>query len=104
MKRLELIEMPGHVGLMALGQDWMTERHYYDLMTACCLGYDMSQPGDEIHELSLRGTELLTSKSTNYDEMRSVIGTVVQWIATQPNQKIWNATMRRLKLSRKDNG
>lgn len=98
MKRLELIEIPGHVGLLALGQDWMTVGHYADLMTACCLAYDLSQGTDDrIHGLSSRGIEMLESNSTNYDEMRDVIGTVVQWIATQPNVKIYNATLKRLK-------
>ena len=96
MKRLDLIEMPGHVGLLALGQDWMTERHFADLMTACYLAMDLSEPGSEMHALGFRGGQLLADKSTEYDEIRTIVGTIVQWISKQPNTDIWHAAYSRL--------
>ncbi|MEY4720078.1 MAG: hypothetical protein RL563_2696 [Pseudomonadota bacterium] len=89
--------MPGHVALMALGQDWMTENHQADLVTACCLTYDIASIDDPIRSLAQRGYDLIQSKSTEYDEMKCVIGTVIQWLSTQPNIKIHEATIKRLK-------
>lgn len=97
MKRLELIEIPGHVGLLALGQDWMTVEHYADLMTACCLSYDLSGKENAIRELAQRGIEMLEANSSDYEELRRVIGTLIQWLSTQSNVKIYNATQQRLK-------
>jgi hypothetical protein len=97
MKRLELIEIPGHVGLLALGQEWMTDAHYADIMTACYLGLDISDDNTEIRALAQRGIDLMNAEDKNYDEIRHVIGTVIQWISTQSNIKIYNATVQRLK-------
>lgn len=98
MKRLELIEIPGHVGLLALGQTWMTTEHYADLVTACYLGYDLSENTDpEIHELAAKGIALLEKNNGEFEEMRHIVGTVVQWVAKQPNVKIYNATVKRLR-------
>jgi len=98
MKRLELIEIPGHVGLLALGQPWMTVEHYADLMTACCLAHDLSHNEDaKIYALAVRGIEMLQTECSDYEAMRDVIGTVVQWIASQSNIKIYNATVKRLR-------
>lgn len=96
MKRLELIELPGHVGLMALGQPWMTEAHFADLVTACELGIDLAQD-DEIRQLCVTGRDMLMNRVTDFDEMRQIIGRVVQWVATQPNHRIYDAVTKRLK-------
>lgn len=97
MKRVELIEIPGHVGLLALGQPWMTVEHYADLMTACCLANDLSEKDARIRELSQRGVSMLVNNTRDYDELRHVIGTLIQWLSTQSNVKIYNATKQRLK-------
>lgn len=96
MKRLDLIEMPGHVALTALGQAWMNDSHYADLLTALYLGLDLSEPESDIHALSLQGIDLINNKSTDFNEMKNVIGTVVQWVATQPNKNIYQAVSKRL--------
>lgn len=96
IKRLDLIEMPGHVALLALGQDWLTDSHYADLFSSCYLGLDLSEPDSRIHQLAKQGIQLLTDRSTDHELMRSVIGTVLQWVATQPNVKIHNAVCNRL--------
>lgn len=97
MKRLELIELPGHVGLMALGQPWMTEAHFADLVTACELGIDLAED-DEIRQLCVTGRNMLFNRVASFDEMRHVIGQVVQWVATQPNHRIYDAVTKRLKV------
>lgn len=97
MKRLELIELPGHVGLIALGQPWMTDEHIADLLVACQIGCDLAQQEDEIHTMATEGKHLLLSGSTDYDTMRQTIGAVVQWVATQPNRKIHDVVTRNLK-------
>lgn len=104
IKRLDLIEMPGHVALTALGQSWIEDSHYADLFTACYLGIDLSEPASEIHKLALQGIDLLNNNSEDFDTIRNVIGTVVQWVATQPNIKIYNAVSNRLQhLNRNEN-
>lgn len=95
MKRLELIEMPGHVGLMALGQPWMTEAHFADLITACELGIDLAKD-EEMRQLCVTGRDMLLNRVTDFEEMRQVIGQVVQWVATQPNHRIYDAVIKRL--------
>lgn len=96
MKRLELIELPGHVGLMALGQSWMTDAHFADLMSACELGIELAKD-DDVRDLCMTGRAMLLGKDINIDEMKQVIGQVVQWVATQPNHRIYDAVTKRLK-------
>lgn len=96
MKRLELIELPGHVGLMALGQPWMTEAHFADLITACELGIDLS-PDEDIYHLCITGRDMLINRATDFEEMRQVIGRIVQWVAAQSNYRIHDAVTKRLK-------
>lgn len=97
MKRLDLIELPGHVGLVALGQPWMTDEHMADLLVACQIGCDLADPADDIHAMATEGKALLLANSTNYDTMRQIIGHVVQWVAKQPNRRIHDAVTRHLK-------
>jgi hypothetical protein len=97
MKRLNLIEVPGHVALLALGHPWMTDEHLADLWTACTLGMDLSDEDEAIKQLSITGRDLLINKSTDYQTMKHVIGTVIQWVSTQPNRRIHDAVTRRLK-------
>lgn len=89
--------MPGHVGLMALGQPWMNEGHYADLVTGCCLTMDLSEANSEIHQLARQGYDMLVARSTEFDAMKQIIGTVIQWLATQPNTKIHRAAVKRLR-------
>lgn len=89
--------MPGHVGLLAFGQPWMTDAHWADLMTACELGIRLSSKDDPIHELSLHGRALITNEASDVDEVRRVVGEVVQWVAQQPNGRIHAAVTQRLK-------
>lgn len=96
MKRLELIELPGHVGLMALGQSWMTDEHFADLVTACELGIDLAID-DETRKLCIAGRNMLLDGGSDFEEMRQVIGKIVQWVATQSNYRIHDAVTKRLK-------
>ena len=96
MKRLQLIEFPCHVGLIGLGQPWMTEAHFADLMTGCFLAHDLSQDHPAIRRLSIDGINLLKARSDDYDSIRSIVGTLVQWLTTQSNVKIYNAVSTRL--------
>lgn len=96
MKRLELIEWPGHVALMALGTEWMSEEHWADLATACRLCADLATD-EAIHTLAQRGLDLLADEASDIDEMKRVIGQIVQWVALQPNRSIHDATIKRLR-------
>lgn len=97
MKRVELVEVPGQVALMALGQPWMTPAHLADILTACYLGLDLSNENDEIHQLSQRAIGMIDSIDNNMDELKHIVGTIIQWIGTQPNVRIYNATVNRLR-------
>lgn len=96
MKRLELIEWPGHVALMALGTDWMSEAHWADLATACRLCADLATD-DAVKSLAQRGLDLLADESSDITEMKQVIGQIVQWVALQPNRNIHDAALKRLR-------
>lgn len=97
MKRLDLIEVPGHVALLALGQDWMTDAHIADLWTACQIGIDIADNDSNIRDLAQQGKHLLIEKSDDYESMKQIIGTVIQWISTQPNRRIHDAVTKRLR-------
>ena len=96
MKRLDLIEMPGHIALMALGQPWENDSHYADLCAAVDLGCRISDD-EHIKELCAIGRQLLLDNSTDYPRIRQVIGPVLQWISQQPNKRIHDAALSRLK-------
>ena len=97
MKRPEIFELPGHIALALLGHPDFNESHRADLAVACYLGCDLSQDDPTINELANNGLQLLQSNSNDYDLMRYTIGTVLQWINTQPNRRVHDASMRRLK-------
>ena len=95
MKRTDIFELPGHIALAMLGHPAMNDAHRADLLVACQLGIDL---GDErIRELASSGLAMLQQGSSDYDQMRHAIGTVLQWIGTQPNRTVHDAVMRRLK-------
>lgn len=96
MKRHELFELPGHIGLLALGQPWMTEAHLADLLTACQLGIDIATD-DDMRQLCILGRDMLINRVADIEQIRHVVGQVVQWVSTQPNQKIYDAAKRRLR-------
>lgn len=73
----------------------MNESHRADLIVACQLGIDLGN--DRIRELASRGLAMLQQGSSGHDQMRHDIGTVLQWIGTQPNRHVHDAVMRRLK-------
>lgn len=96
MKRLNLIEMPGQIALLALGQPWITEAHMCDLMAAVDIGERISKD-DTITALCLEGKRLLLDGSKDYDAIRKAIGPVIHWISQQPNRVIHDAALQRLK-------
>ncbi len=107
MKRLDLFEFPKHAALLALGQPWMTGDHLADLLSACELGMELGQSEPEIHTLALQGMRFLLDNVDRSDmtikpvahleEMRHVLGQVVQWITYQPNRAVHDAVVKRLK-------
>lgn len=94
IKRLNYLEWPGHVALMALGQPWMTEEHLADLAVACQIGIDLAPPDDPIHQAAKEGKARLFRREL--DGLTPIIGPVIQWITYQPNKAIHDATKRRL--------
>lgn len=107
MKRLTLFEFPKHAALLALGQHWMTRDHLADLLSACELGMELGRDDPEVHGLALRGMRFLLDNvdsnhmtikhAENLEEMRHVLGQVVQWITYQPNRAVHDAVVKRLK-------
>lgn len=107
MKRLNLFELPKHIALIALGQDWMTQDHTAELISACELGMDLGKSDPAVFDLAHNGLQMLlrhvdpndmTIKHiANLEEMRHVIGSVVQWIAHQPNRAVHDAVIKRLR-------
>lgn len=107
MKRLNLFELPKHAALLSLGQPWMTSDHLAELLSSCELALELGRDNPRIHECALIGLNLLldhvdqsdmTIKHVaNLEEMRHVIGEVVQWIAHQPNRAVHDAVVKRLK-------
>lgn len=91
-----MFELPNHISLVALGQPWCNDSHYADLVATCHLANDISDD-PEITELAQRGLQMLLERHDGYDEMRHVIGTVLQWVGQQPNSKIYTAALKRLK-------
>ena len=75
----------------------MTDAHVADLATACYLAIDIAED-QEIKRLAQRGLDMLLAKSDDYAEIKYAIGTVIQWLSTQSNSKIYNATIKRLKV------
>lgn len=85
----------------------MTEDHLADLLSACELGMELGRDDPEIHALSLRGMRLIldhvdrsdmTIKHVaNVEEMKHIIGQVVQWITYQPNRAVHDAVIKRLR-------
>lgn len=107
MKRLTLFEFPKHAALLALGQPWMTSDHLAELLSACELAMELGRGDPQVHDYALRGLNFLLENVdrsdmtikpvANLEEMRHVIGEVVQWIAYQPNRSVHDAVVKRLK-------
>lgn len=91
-----MFELPNHISLLALGQSWCTDAHYADLAATCHLAVDISDD-PQITELAQRGLQMLVDRNDDHEEVRQVIGTVLQWVGQQPNSSIYNAALSRLK-------
>ena len=97
MKRAELIELPGHVGLIALGQPWFNDRHLADLATACYIAIDIADKDSDVFQMAMNGLHMLHDQCDDYVRMKHEIGTVVQWVSVQPNKKVYDSVVKRLK-------
>lgn len=98
MKRLNLIEMPGHVALLALGQPWMNDSHMADLFSTCVISEELSD-NEEISSLADTGIKLLSEGSTDYDQIKKVIGTLITWVSSQPNKDVHDAVLKIMRRS-----
>lgn len=75
----------------------MTDAHWADLMTVCKLGLDLAGDDEYIRELSVIGNDMLMERVAEVEEMRQVLGTLVQWVSKQPNTKIYASVQKRLR-------
>jgi hypothetical protein len=103
IKRLEMLELPGHIALVALDKPWLTKCHLADLgahvAITGCVAHEL---GDEkMQELAQRAADLLGDLSTpplQVDELRSVVGITLQWLSQQSNSVIGRKTLELFKM------
>lgn len=102
IKRLDLIELPGHIALLALDQPWCLPDHYADLGAHIRLAEIVAQSrkNDEIAKILGRAKHIMQSWDNSPEEIaefRKLIGVTLPWIAQQPNVEIERAALRCLK-------
>lgn len=93
MKRLDLIELPGHIALLALDQPWCRPEHLADLGAHLRLAEELAarQKNEAIRALTRRAKELMQSMTDEPDslaEFRRLVGMTLPWVSLQPNAEV----------------
>lgn len=102
IKRLDMLELPGHIALLALDQPWLARKHIADLGAHVAItGCVSHEVGDEyIQRLAKRAADLLGDLSEppkEVAELRRIVGTTLQWLSFQSNSVIGRQTLGLIK-------
>lgn len=102
MKRLNLIELPGHIALLALDQPWLRPEHFADLGAHIRLTEELATRRNDSDMLLLirRAKTLMQSMDGNKAEIaefRRLIGISLPWVSIQPNAEIERAATKFLR-------
>lgn len=99
IKRLDLIELPGHIALLALDQPWLRPEHYADLGAHIRLVQELAERKNDNAMLAviLRAKELMQTMTGDADELaefRRLVGASLPWVSRQPNAEIERAAKK----------
>lgn len=99
MKRLDLIETPGHIALLALDQPWLLPDHYAILAAHIRLTEELAarKGSDEVGNLARRAKEIMSTMTDNpgaIAEFRKLVGATLPWVSQQPNVEIDRAARK----------
>lgn len=99
MKRLDLIEMPGHVALLALDQAWCRPEHYADLGAHIRLAEELAtrKQDQAVMQIVARAKRIMqdmTGTPEEIAEFRRLVGATLPWVSMQPNGEIDRAARK----------
>lgn len=99
VKRLDLIELPGHIALLALGQPWCRPEHLADLGAHVRLAEELAtRKGDEnVLKIATRAKRMMqdmTGTPEEIAEFRRLVGATLPWVSMQPNGEIDRAARK----------
>lgn len=98
MKRLDLIELPGHIALLALDQPWLMPEHFAILAAHIRLTEEVATRREEpgIVEIARRARALMQEMETadQIAEFRRLVGPTLPWVSRQPNFEIERAAKK----------
>lgn len=99
IKRLDMIELPGHVALLALDQPWCDWRHLADLGAHIRLAEELATRRNEpaIKQIASRAKDMMqtmTGMPCELAEFRKLVGVTLPWVSRQPNAEIERAARK----------
>lgn len=102
MKRLDLLELPGQVALLALDQPWLTDGHLADLAAHLSIAHSIAKQtkNDDIQRIAERAADLMSDPNADADtikEVRRLVGVTLPWMSQQSNILIQKTTEKFLR-------
>lgn len=99
IKRLDLIELPGHIALLALDQEWLRPEHLADLGAHIRLVEEIAgrRHDDAMVAIIGRAKSLMQTMDGSPDELaefRKLVGASLPWVSRQPNLEIERAAKK----------
>tara|TARA_R110000868_G_scaffold20802_1_gene87418 strand:+ start:143 stop:466 length:324 start_codon:yes stop_codon:yes gene_type:complete len=99
MKRLDLIELPGHIALLALDQPWLLSDHLADLGAHIMMVEEVAgrRSDPAMQTIIQRAKELMQTMKGDPEELaefRQLVGVSLPWISRQPNFEIERAAKK----------
>lgn len=99
MKRLDLIELPGHIALLALDQPWCDARHLADIGAHIRLAEELATRKNEpaVREIAVKAKEMMQTMTGTPEELaefRKLVGATLPWVSRQPNAEIERAARK----------
>jgi hypothetical protein len=89
-------ELPALIALEAIGQDWFSESHRFDLMSIALVSQLLTIRGSEIHLASSALVSMLESPTLDAKEIRPPTIMINTWLQKQPNCRVQAAITKLL--------
>jgi hypothetical protein len=93
MKRLNYLELPGHIALLALDQEWLQPEHLADLGAHLRLAETLAErKGDaDIATVARKAKQIMAGMNNepgSVEEFRKLVGVTLPWVSRQNNIEI----------------
>lgn len=98
-KKLDMLELPGHIALQAIGQPWWNEAHLADLKAHVVLAFLVARKVDneQVQDIAIKALEILSKHEFTKEDVTPLLGVTLEWLSNQSNKLIYQEVLEAMK-------